>query len=63
MEMCRFGAGELHVVAAFVGGMAAQVRTPNAFLTVHLGGEIEEIKCGDCALDAVATMLGKRDLS
>ena len=25
MEMCRFGAGELHVVAAFMGGMAAQV--------------------------------------
>eukprot|EP00983_Pelagomonas_calceolata_P031990 1003627-Pelagomonas_calceolata.AAC.4 len=25
MEMCRFGAGELHVVAAFIGGMAAQV--------------------------------------
>ncbi|KAF5837956.1 hypothetical protein DUNSADRAFT_3617 [Dunaliella salina] len=24
MEMCRFGAGELHVVAAFIGGMAAQ---------------------------------------
>lgn len=23
-EMCRFGAGELHVVAAIVGGMAAQ---------------------------------------
>jgi amyloid beta precursor protein binding protein 1 len=22
--MCRFGAGELHVIAAIVGGMAAQ---------------------------------------
>jgi hypothetical protein len=29
MEMCRFGAGELHVVAAFVGGMASQVRQKN----------------------------------
>lgn len=25
LEMCRFGAGELHVVAAFMGGMASQV--------------------------------------
>ena len=29
MEMCRFGAGELHVVAAFAGGMASQVRQKN----------------------------------
>jgi len=25
LEMCRFGAGELHVVAAIMGGLAAQV--------------------------------------
>ena len=25
VELCRLGAGELHVVAAFMGGMAAQV--------------------------------------
>lgn len=34
-EMCRFGAAELHVVAAFMGGMAAQVHHTSHYHTSY----------------------------